>query len=62
MINLKIELKINHKIFVTTLMTTMFQDNKAFPKPIKNCLRFDTGDNEWIKKCVFIIYSIQERI
>ena len=34
-------------------MTTMFQNNKAFPKPIKNCPRFDTGDSEWIKKCNF---------
>ena len=34
-------------------MTTMFQNNKAFPKAIKNCPRFDTGDNKWVKKCNF---------
>ena len=53
MINLKIELKINHKIFVITLMITMPQEYKAFPKTIKNCLRFDTGDGKWLKKCNF---------
>ena len=53
MINLKIELKINHKIFVTILMLTMSQENKAFPKAIKNCPRFDTGDHKWLKKCNF---------
>ena len=46
MINLKIELKINHKIFVTTLMTNMTENNKAFPRAIKNCPRFDTGDGK----------------
>ena len=53
MINLKIELKINHKIFVTTLMITMSQETKAFHKVIKNCPRFDTGDHKWLKKCNF---------
>ena len=30
-----------------------FRNNKAFPGHIKNCPRFDTGDNKWIKKCNF---------
>tara|TARA_Y100000356_G_C11219092_1_gene268022 strand:- start:43 stop:510 length:468 start_codon:yes stop_codon:yes gene_type:complete len=53
MINLKIELKINHKIFVITLMTNMTENNKAFPRAIKNCPRFDTGDAKWSKECNF---------
>ncbi len=53
MINLKIELKINHKIFVTTFMIIMSQENKSFQKVIKNCPRFDTGDAKWLKECNF---------
>lgn len=30
-----------------------FRNNKAFPGHIKNCPRFDTGDNKWINKCNF---------
>jgi len=30
-----------------------FRNNKAFPGHIKNCPRFDTGDNKWVKKCNF---------
>ena len=35
------------------MSSELFRNNKAFPNPIKNCPRFDTGDNEWIKKCNF---------
>ena len=31
----------------------LFRNNKAFPNHIKNCPRFDTGDNKWLKKCNF---------
>ena len=30
-----------------------FHNNKAFPSPIKNCPRFDTGDSKWLDKCNF---------
>ena len=35
------------------MTSELFRNNKAFPNPIKNCPRFDTGDNKWVKKCNF---------
>tara|TARA_B100001250_G_scaffold78765_1_gene64684 strand:+ start:1140 stop:1556 length:417 start_codon:yes stop_codon:yes gene_type:complete len=35
------------------MTTELFRNNTAFPNPIKNCPRFDTGDNKWVKKCNF---------
>ena len=35
------------------MTSELFRNNKAFPNPIKNCPRFDTGDNKWLKKCNF---------
>lgn len=35
------------------MTSELFRNNTAFPNPIKNCPRFDTGDNKWVKKCNF---------
>ena len=34
-------------------MIAMSQENKSFPRTIKNCPRFDTGDAKWTNKCNF---------